>query len=335
MPQKNCSSRSLQELSTWVQRVRYQLRHIRTDLQVLAPWLIALAEAPKIESKPGSETEFQETWNELLTTVSLQPNLGEVPQICEQAKHLIGTLMELMAYNNADAFDWLEVLSYDLKSAQKLSASLQDEFTSLAERAETMFEEMNFTFLYDPDRHVFHIGYNVESGRMDPNYYDLLASESRIASLIAIARGDVPQEHWLHLSRPLTEVNGKRTLLSWSGTMFEYLMPTLLLESYSNTLIDQSCRAAVEQQIAYAAEKNIPWGISESSYYNFDAAQIYQYQAFGVPKLGYKRGLSDHLVIAPYASVLAIPFCATRSIPRWSRTATLRWSPRSSPCRCC
>ena len=171
-----------------------------------------------------------------------------------------------------------------------------------------MFEEMNFTFLYDPDRHVFHIGYNVESGRMDPNYYDLLASESRIASLIAIARGDVPQEHWLHLSRPLTEVNGKRTLLSWSGTMFEYLMPTLLLESYSNTLIDQSCRAAVEQQIAYATEKNIPWGISESSYYNFDAAQIYQYQAFGVPKLGYKRGLSDHLVVAPYASVLAIPF---------------------------
>ena len=302
------SSKSLQELSTWMQRVRYQLRHIRTDIQVLAPWLIALAEAPKIESKPGSEAELEQTWNQILDTFSLNPRLGEVPGICDQADRLIGSLLDLMGYGNADAFNWLEVLSYDLKSARKLSASLMDEFASLAGRAETLFYEMSFSFLYDPNRHVFHIGYNVESGRMDPNYYDLLASESRISSLIAIARGDVPLEHWLHLSRPLTEVNGKQTLLSWSGTMFEYLMPTLLLESYPDTLIDQSCRAAVEQQIAYAAEKNIPWGISESAYYNFDAAQIYQYQAFGVPKLGYKRGLSDHLVVTPYASLLALPF---------------------------
>jgi cyclic beta-1,2-glucan synthetase len=306
--EEETSSGSLQELSTWVQRVRYQLRHTRTDLQVLAPWLISLAEAPKIECKPGSEAEFEETWNQILTTFTMHPKLGEIPQICEQGNHLIGTLMDLLNYESADAFNWLEVLSYDLTLAQKLSTSLLDEFASLAGRAETLFNEMTFSFLYDPNRHVFHIGYNVESGRMDANYYDLLASESRISSLIAIARGDVPQEHWLHLSRPLTEVNGKQTLLSWSGTMFEYLMPTLLLKSYPDTLIDQSCQAAVAQQIAYAAEKNIPWGISESAYYNFDAAQIYQYQAFGVPKLGYKRGLSDHLVVTPYASLLALPF---------------------------
>jgi cyclic beta-1,2-glucan synthetase len=302
------TSKSLQELSTWVGRVRYQLRHIRTDIQVLAPWLVALAEAPKIESKPGNETELAETWNQILTTFSQHPKLGEIPHICGKVNGLIGTLMDLMGYGNADAFNWLDVLSYDLNSAQKLSTSLLEEFASLASRAETMFNEMSFSFLYDSNRRVFHIGYNVEAGRMDPNYYDLLASESRISSLVAIARGDVPQEHWLHLSRPLTEVNGKQTLLSWSGTMFEYLMPTLLLKSYPDTLLDQSCRAAVEQQMTYAAEKNIPWGISESAYYNFDANQIYQYQAFGVPKLGYKRGLSDHLVVTPYASLLALPF---------------------------
>ncbi|MGE5461770.1 MAG: glucoamylase family protein, partial [Syntrophothermus sp.] len=302
------ASGSLQEVSTWIQRVRYQLRHLRTDIQILAPWLLALAETPVLKPQPGKETDFDSTWNELLISLSLHPQIREIPQISEQANRLIGTLMDLMDYGNPDAFNWFEVLSYDLKSAQRLSASLLADFVSIAQRAETLFDEMSFGFLYNPNRHVFHIGYNVESGRMDPNYYDLLASESRIASLIAIARGDVPQEHWLHLSRPLTEIHGKQTLLSWSGTMFEYLMPTLLIESYPDTLLDQSCRAAVEQQIAYASEKQIPWGISESSYYNFDAAQIYQYKAFGVPKLGYKRGLFDDLVVAPYASVLALPF---------------------------
>ena len=151
---------------------------------------------------------------------------------------------------------------------------------------------MPFGFLYDPRRHVFHIGYNVESGRLDSNYYDLMASEARIASLVAIARGDVPLDHWLHLSRPLTEFDGARCLLSWSGTMFEYLMPNLFMESYPNTLMDESCRVAVEQQMKYGAEHNIPWGTSEASYYNFDAQQVYQYQAFGIPSLGYKRGLS-------------------------------------------
>ena len=306
--EEELSAESLRELSVWIQRVRYQLRHIRTDLQLLAPWLLALAEAAMPRSKPGQQTELESTWNELLMSLPLHPRIGEIPQICEKSNRVIGTLLDLMDYGDSQAFNWFEVLSYDLQAAQKLSTSLLNDYASLAERAETFIEEMNFNFLYDPSRHVFHIGYNVETGRMDPNYYDLLASESRIASLLAIARGDVPQEHWLHLARPLTDVNGKRTLLSWSGTMFEYLMPTLLFESYPDTLMDQSCRAAVEYQIAYAAEKNIPWGISESSYYNFDAAQIYQYQAFGVPKLGYKRGLADHLVAAPYASVLALPY---------------------------
>ena len=302
------STESLRALSTWSQRVRYQLRHLRTDLHVLAPWLIALVDIHKLINRPAIDFELASAWNDLLATLPLHPRLGELPQICERAGPILEKIMELLDPDDSDAFNCCEVLAYDLQSARKFSASLLDDFASLAQRAETFFQEMNFSFLYNPSRRVFHIGYNVESGRLDPNFYDLIASESRLASLIAIARGDVPQDHWLYLARPITELGGKRALLSWSGTMFEYLMPNLLVESYPNTLMDQSCRVAVEQQMAYASEKNIPWGISESSYYNFDSAQIYQYQAFGVPQLGYKRGLAENLVVTPYASLLALDF---------------------------
>jgi cyclic beta-1,2-glucan synthetase len=299
---------SLHNLSIWVKRVDYHLRHIRTDLQILAPWLMALEEFPRLIDRPGTSVELASAWNDLLTTLTLHPTLGEIPDICDRACPILEKVMELLDGDDPTASSWCEVLAYDLRNAQRFSASLIDDLSALAQRAEKFLEEMNFRFLFDEDRHVFHIGYNVDSGRMDPNYYDLLASEARVASLIAIARGDIPQNHWLYLARPLTELGGKRALLSWSGTMFEYLMPNLFLKNYPNTLMSQSCRVAIEQQMAYASRKKIPWGISESSYYNFDAAQIYQYQAFGVPRLGYKRGLSENLVVAPYASLLALQF---------------------------
>ena len=301
------STESLRALSTWVQRVRYQLRHLRTNVQVLAPWLLALAEVKELMGKPDMGVELASAWNDLLTVLPLQPTLGAIPEICERAAPMLERIMDLLEADDSASFNWCEVLAYDIQSARKFAASVLEDFESLAHRAESFFQEMHFGFLYNPSRRVFHIGYNLELGRLDPNYYDLLASEARVASLIAIARGDVPQNHWLYLARPITELDGKRALLSWSGTMFEYLMPNLFVESYPNTLMDQSCRVAVEQQIQYASEKNIPWGISESSYYNFDSALIYQYQAFGVPHLGYKRGLADNLVVTPYASVLALP----------------------------
>jgi cyclic beta-1,2-glucan synthetase len=121
-------------------------------------------------------------------------------------------------------------------------------------------------------------------------------------------KGNVPQSHWLYLARPLTEVENTRALLSWSGTMFEYLMPTLFLRSYRNTLLNQTYQAVVQRHISYGKEKGVPWGISESGFYYLDAHQAYQYRAFGVPGLGYKRGLADDLVVAPYASLMALPF---------------------------
>ncbi len=141
---------------------------------------------------------------------------------------------------------------------------------------------------------------------MDNSFYDLLASEARLASFIAIAKGDVPELHWFHLGRLIGAVHGSPVLLSWSATMFEYLMPLLVMRSFPETLLDESCRMAVRRQIDYAATRGTPWGISESAYTATDRHGTYQYKAFGVPGLGLKRGLGDELVIAPYATALSV-----------------------------
>ena len=208
-----------------------------------------------------------------------------------------------------------EELTAAATEAQALLGRLKD----IEQRAESYLQEMDFAFLFDVQRRVFYIGYNVETARLDNNHYDLLASEARIASLVAIAKNDVPSSHWLYLGRALTEVDGTRCLLSWSATMFEYLMPSLLMRSLDGTLLQESGRAAVRRQIAFATSKHVPWGISEAGFYAFDAAMNYQYRAFGVPGLGFKRELADDLVIAPYASLLALrynPRAVTDNITR-------------------
>jgi cellobiose phosphorylase len=165
---------------------------------------------------------------------------------------------------------------------------------------------MDFAFLYDPARDLLSIGYNVSDRRRDLSYYDLLASEARLASFILIAQDQLPQDHWFALGRQLTTHDGAMALLSWSGSMFEYLMPLLVMPTYEHTLLDQTYRAVVARQIEYGRQRGVPWGISESCYNITDARGIYQYAAFGVPGLGLKRGLADDLVVAPYASVLAL-----------------------------
>ena len=165
---------------------------------------------------------------------------------------------------------------------------------------------MEYGFLYDMSTHLQTVGYNVEDRRRDSSYYDLLASEARLSSFVAIAQDQVPQESWFALGRLLTSVNGEPILLSWSGSMFEYLMPLIIMPEYENSLLYQSCKSAVKRQIEYGKLRGVPWGISESGYNNVDVQQNYQYRAFGVPGLGLKRGLSEDLVIAPYATALAL-----------------------------
>jgi cyclic beta-1,2-glucan synthetase len=179
----------------------------------------------------------------------------------------------------------------------------------LARRAAAFADGMSFRLLYDPKRRLLAIGYrgaDVEGpGRLDPAHYDLLASEARLASFLAIAKGDLPEAHWFHLGRSATSVHGVPTLLSWSASMFEYLMPLLVMKGYPETLLDDACRMAVRRQQEYASALGVPWGISESAYDTVDLHDNYQYKAFGVPGLGLKRGLASELVVAPYATALA------------------------------
>ena len=177
--------------------------------------------------------------------------------------------------------------------------------SALALAAEEMVQAMDFQFLFDPTRKIFSIGYRVADGTLDPSGYDLLASEARLASFIAIAKGDVPPQHWFLLGRSLTPVGGGAALVSWSGSMFEYLMPLLVMRQPARSLLDLTCRLVVGRQIRYGAERGVPWGISESAYNVRDAALTYQYSDFGVPGLGLKRGLFEDVVVAPYATALA------------------------------
>jgi cyclic beta-1,2-glucan synthetase len=195
----------------------------------------------------------------------------------------------------------------------------------LGRRVAAFADGMSFRLLFDPQRGILSIGYRLADaegpGRLDPSYYDLLASEARLASFIGIAKGDLPETHWFHLGRLVTSVNGTPTLLSWSATLFEYLMPLLFMKSYPATLLDQTCRMAVWRQIEYATDCRVPWGISESAYNLVDRHDTYQYKAFGVPGLGLKRGLGDELVVAPYATALAAMLDPKASVRNMRRLA--------------
>ncbi len=195
-----------------------------------------------------------------------------------------------------------------LRAAARTSAGAAElvrRLEALARRARDLAMAMDFRLVYEPQRRLFAIGYDARSGRLDESSYDLLASESRLASFIAVAKGDAAVEHWFRLGRSLTVADGATALVSWSGSMFEYLMPLLVMPPRPFSLLDQTCQSAVHRQIEYARGRGVPWGISESAYNVRDRHDTYQYRAFGVPDLALKRGLASDLVVAPYATALA------------------------------
>ena len=203
---------------------------------------------------------------------------------------------------------------------------LAGRLAATARTAARLAEEMDFTFLYDASRDLFAIGYHPQDGTLDSGHYDLLASEARLASFVAIARGDVPVEHWFHLSRALGPVGRGSALLSWSGSMFEYLMPDLVLEAPSGSLLEHTNRLAVRRQIQYGEERGVPWGISEAAYNARDVQFTYQYSNFGVSGLGLKRRLAEDLVVAPYATALAAmvnPAAASANFQRLASVGAL------------
>jgi cyclic beta-1,2-glucan synthetase len=199
--------------------------------------------------------------------------------------------------------------------------ALAQRLLMLAKIAGGIAAAMEFGFLFDPGRQLLSIGYQVDEGSLDPSCYDLLASEARLASFVAIAKGDIPVRHWFRLGRPLTPVDRGSALISWSGSMFEYLMPALVMRAPRGSLLERTSRLIVRRQIQYGAELGVPWGVSESAYNARDLELTYQYSNFGVPGLGLKRGLSEDAVIAPYATALATMVDPEAAVENFSRLA--------------
>ena len=204
--------------------------------------------------------------------------------------------------------------------------ALQTRLIAVAETTRRLAYAMDFAFLLDPQRKLLSIGYRATDGSLDPSCYDLLASEARLASFIAIAKGDVPSRHWFRLGRQVTPVGTGAALISWSGSMFEYLMPSLVMRAPAGSLLERTSRLIVQRQVSYGAALGLPWGISESAYNGRDLEHTYQYSNFGVPGLGLKRGLSGDAVVAPYATALAgmvDPQRATRNLAQLASLGTV------------
>ena len=185
-------------------------------------------------------------------------------------------------------------------------AENKEELQEISTIVKDIIENTDFSYLYSKEHRIFSIGFNIEENKLTDSYYDLLASEARQASLVAIAKNDVPSKHWNNLSRTLTVLRKYKGLISWSGTAFEYLMPNINIPRYKGSLLDESCKFAIMNQIEYSQKLGIPWGISEAAFNLKDLQGNYQYKAFGIPWLGLKRGLADEMVSATYGSVLAI-----------------------------
>ncbi len=256
----------------------------------------------------------------LITTGEMVERLERVLSTMEQLPKVRGHLMNwydltnlrvleppyVSAVDSGNLAGHLMAMAVGCTEVSDASPADLSRLESIAERARAMAMAMDFTLFYDARRRLMSIGYDVRTGKLDESSYDLLASEARLASFVAVAKGDVPVAHWFHLGRTLTTTANATALVSWSGSMFEYLMPVLVMASRPFSLLDQTHQAAVRRHIGYAAARSVPWGISESAYNVRDRHETYQYRAFGVPDLALKRGLASDVVVAPYASALAL-----------------------------
>jgi cyclic beta-1,2-glucan synthetase len=311
------------EASFWAGALLRQLKEFARDLRAFAPVVY-----PR-------DTHLSHVLSSALAA-PLRPEralaLGRVESLARASEVYDAALTDLSAQSSESArrsphasteqgavLGGVPSLTTAIEDAAATVTAVLSRLSRLARRCDELFGGMDFRFLFDEERKVFRIGYNVSSGQPDDSYYDLLASESRLASFVAIAKGDAPQEHWFHLGRKLTPVDGSRALISWTGTMFEYLMPLLVMRSYDRTLLDQTHRAVVGRQIEYGEERGVPWGISESAYNARDLYLNYQYGPFGVPSLGFKRGLSEDLVVAPYATALAAQVAPRKALANLRR----------------
>ncbi len=290
----------------WARALARQGQAVRDELAYLAPW----AELPDAPDGFGGFAEI-----DAIPTLRALAGLALAEPVDFASRSGAAT-----SHASPEQAAWIDDLRRHIaegsERAQARIASIQRLVLLAGELA-----NMEYGFLYDKAARLLSIGYNVDDRRRDTSYYDLLASEARLSVFVAIAQGQLPQESWFALGRLLTSAGGEPILLSWSGSMFEYLMPQLVMPNYEHTLLDQTLRAAVARQIEYGQQLDLPWGMSESGYNTMDLHFNYQYRAFGVPGLGLKRGLGEDRVVAPYASVMALmvaPEAACQNLQRLS-----------------
>lgn len=289
----------LQEITVWADALHASVVTHARDFKLLMPW----AASPTMrDALPAA----------VITLLDVMPSIESLPRQYDAA-------MKSLSAGADKPGAQVRSLSDSMSAARALSRRL----ARAADHAMSMCQGMEFKFLFNPQRQLLSIGYRSGDGTLDSNYYDLLASEARLASLVAIAKGDIPARHWFHLGRTLTPIDGSSGLISWSGSMFEYLMPSLVMRAPAGSLLAQTNRLIVGRQKEYGDELNVPWGISESEYNARDIEQTYQYSSFGVPDLGYKRGLRDSTVIAPYASGLAVMIDPAAAVQNYARMAGL------------
>ena len=284
----NVTAGSESQGAWWARALARQCQDALEDFMFLAPWAVLSAS----QNRPIECGDIDEI-----------PTLRELARLDEVCLPAIEQRMGVET--TEEAHTWVDSLPALIAKASQRARERIAAVEALARQA-GHFANVEYDFLFDKGCHLLAIGYNVGERRRDSSYYDLLASEARLCCFVAIAQGQLPQESWFALGRLLTTTGGGPVLISWSGSMFEYLMPLLVMPTYEHTLLDKTCKGAVERQIEYGRQRSVPWGISESGYNMIDVHLNYQYRAFGVPGLGLKRGLADDVVIAPYASALAL-----------------------------
>ena len=309
------------------------LTSVEHDCHALLPWTTVVARAPSGRTLPwdGSGEEAQRLWNELQRLLNDGASLGRLVGLPEAARNLLADLRtrssaELSGEARAAAGRWLDELAGAIEAGSQAAKSLDRRLEQLAASMEQSALGMDFRGLYNPKRRLFSIGFNLEDEKLDRSHYDMLCSEARLASYLAIAKGDAEPRHWFQLGRQLTHTAGQTVLLSWGGTMFEYLMPPLFQRTYDGSLLGQTCRGAVARQRQYGQQRGVPWGVSESAFGALAANTDYHYRSFGVPGLGLKRGLGDDLVVSPYSTMLALeidPLAATENLEHLVREGAL------------
>lgn len=291
------------EASVWAGKLQKILNYIKTEMEEFFPPFDFIYNLPQFINELDIYEEIRHQIVRLKDNVSL----SDLDEIYKTLIEEIDNIIEIIRAREKEREYLIKFKEYLAVNKNNVKETIND-VNDLIYRLNSLIEITDFTPLYDERRHLFSIGYSVEDEKLTNSFYDMLASEARLASYIAVARREVPKKHWFKLGRALSLVDGYRGLVSWAGTMFEYMMPVLVMKNYYNTLLDETYATVIWTQKRYGQKRGVPWGTSESGFYAFDRLLNYQYKAFGVPDIGLKRGLIKDMVVSPYSTFLALPF---------------------------